>query len=676
MSTTSSTVVVESTGVESDGETTYYAVVATYTETVETVETTDAEVSASQSVTYSATTQKINYQDFVSGYTMPFDYLWVLLVLTEDKDFVMELADLVYDSEIEITIHDNLNVHTKVDTYDYTRREKVQTVNTTVEVQYERTSEDGNTYNSRVQYSRSNFDPVEYDTVCQTTVTTVTTTNTLDIALTKADVWIVDYEQDYTYSSFQKVSESTDTSSIDDVDYGSDYETIYTDRNGDAKQFAVEKAMQVSSERELADVSSDVVSVECHVWDGVFEISETITNTTEKSEYVKGADAEPQEKTDKNSDEPNFVTILLSNLRAKHTILDAPQWLFDLLEGNESTADTFVDLTKYLLYKATGKDYGVTEFDFDTLFYSGSLTSVGSDDYIVDTTKSSQDIVITDLDTLKQAFSWYSRDEVLQEYAYYFLECQEKYNVNAVFAAAVSITESSAGTNVAIGGNNMFSISNGGQGNWNSYSTMENSIEAFFSLISEEYFTNDQYTVDSIARGNPEGSHMYCVPPDDWIEDTCDYMTQMFNAAGINVTSFSGSDIVSIAKQCHDYLRTNGYRYSMAYNKSIPIDENSDKVVDCSSFVSWVLYEYGYTELAGAQQTTQTLYTLAVRKGWTIKSGSEAQAGDILLNPSSHTAIYAGNNQSYDCGSDTAIQSEIKSCNPASFQYSITVTKP
>ena len=27
--------------------------------------------------------------------------------------------------------------------------------------------------------------------------------------------------------------------------------------------------------------------------------------------------------------------------------------------------------------------------------------------------------------------------------------------------------------------------------------------------------TNNQNTVDSIARGNPEGSHMYCVPPDD-----------------------------------------------------------------------------------------------------------------------------------------------------------------
>mgnify|MGYP002545559507 FL=1 len=54
-------------------------------------------------------------------------------------------------------------------------------------------------------------------------------------------------------------------------------------------------------------------------------------------------------------------------------------------------------------------------------------------------------------------------DRVLQQYAYYFLECQEKYNVNAVFAAAVSITESSAGTNIAIGGNNMFSISSGGQ---------------------------------------------------------------------------------------------------------------------------------------------------------------------------------------------------------------------
>ena len=67
--------------------------------------------------------------------------------------------------------------------------------------------------------------------------------------------------------------------------------------------------------------------------------------------------------------------------------------------------------------------------------------TAGAGDYVVDTTQSPESIVITDIDTLRQAFSWYSSDQVLQQYAEYFLECQEKYHVNAIFAAAVSITE-------------------------------------------------------------------------------------------------------------------------------------------------------------------------------------------------------------------------------------------
>lgn len=51
--------------------------------------------------------------------------------------------------------------------------------------------------------------------------------------------------------------------------------------------------------------------------------------------------------------------------------------------------------------------------------------------------------------------------------------------------------------------------------------------------------------------------------------------------------------IVEKAKKCHDYLRNNGYKYAQA-GISIPIT-NSVKTVDCSSYVSWVLYEAGFT---------------------------------------------------------------------------------
>ena len=63
---------------------------------------------------------------------------------------------------------------------------------------------------------------------------------------------------------------------------------------------------------------------------------------------------------------------------------------------------------------------------------------------------------------------------------------------------------------------------------------MEASIESFFKLISGEYFSNGQYTVSQISDG---GNHSYCVPPEPWVTNTTNYMTQMFNAAGIDTSS-------------------------------------------------------------------------------------------------------------------------------------------
>ena len=56
---------------------------------------------------------------------MPFDYLWALMVITEDKDFVFGLADLVYNSDIVITINDNLTETTTTQEYTYQKQEVI-----------------------------------------------------------------------------------------------------------------------------------------------------------------------------------------------------------------------------------------------------------------------------------------------------------------------------------------------------------------------------------------------------------------------------------------------------------------------------------------------------------------------------------------------------------------------
>ena len=521
-----------------------------------------------------------------------------------------------------------------------------------------------------------------------TTKTVVTQTNTVTTALTRANVWIVDYKNEYTYVA-PTTTTATSVSTVDDQAYPdspSGTGDSYSCEHIEAKRQELEEEAEKKSEQYTPDQgtpatthhATSTVDATVKYYSKYVNIYDNITNTVESQKYIAGT-PDMKEKTDKKSEEPNFVTIFNKGKykNNKSRIKDASTWLFEIIESNDSISD-MLDLIKYLLYMATGIDYGVTEFDF-SIFYPGEMITVGEGDYIVDTTKSPSNIVITDLNKLKQAFSGYSNDRVLQQYAYYFLQCQEKYHVNAVFAAAVSISETSGGRagHAIDGKNNWFNISctcgNSSHGRFETYASVPESIERFYWQISQGgfYFTEGNYTVRTIGM-------IYCEDadaPGGWIENVLMYMTNMFNAAGIDVSQFigNGGDFLEVAKECHDYVREHNFVY---YNgNTIPIDENNYNGIDCSAYVTWVLYEYGYTDLAGWQQTTRTLLGLAQRKGWTVKSGSEAVAGDIMLNPNSHTSIYAGNGQFYDCGSTSLIQSEITTWNPG-YQYAITVTKP
>ena len=94
------------------------------------------------------------------------------------------------------------------------------------------------------------------------------------------------------------------------------------------------------------------------------------------------------------------------------------------------------------------------------------------------------------------------------------------------------------------------------------------------------------------------------------------------------------------------------------------------KTIDCSAFVSWVLYEYGYTEEFNHQHVTQTFYLTNWNEkyGWEeikVAAGedvtSKLQPGDILVrdpgNNKGHMNITATNNNgtilAYDCGASS-----------------------
>lgn len=223
----------------------YYAKVATWTEIFDKVESDDPEVETYQKITYNMTTTKINYEEFVSGYTMPFEYLWSFLSVGQEEEFVSELADLVYGSEIEITVHDNLTINTTVSTDTYTKLKKVITKDVRVSVRYE---DDVYTYDKNgiahkvyttggsANETGGPFEDVQkfnYKTVH----TVITKTNTLDIKLTKANVWIVEYTQEFT-RQIPKEKNTEDNLPQKDVPYSVTPESVDSnDSRGLAEKF-------------------------------------------------------------------------------------------------------------------------------------------------------------------------------------------------------------------------------------------------------------------------------------------------------------------------------------------------------------------------------------------------------------------------------------------------------
>ena len=100
--------------------------VATWEQIDTTVTSNDPGVEGQNTTQYEMTTTNINYGEMVESYTMPFDLLWALLVVGEDKNFIFELTDLIYNSDIQITIHDNLTENTDIDEWHYTEQTKAE----------------------------------------------------------------------------------------------------------------------------------------------------------------------------------------------------------------------------------------------------------------------------------------------------------------------------------------------------------------------------------------------------------------------------------------------------------------------------------------------------------------------------------------------------------------------
>ena len=200
-------------------------------------------------------------------------------------------------------------------------------------------------------------------------------------------------------------------------------------------------------------------------------------------------------------------------------------------------------------------------------------------------------------------------------------------------------------------------------------------FEADTELASWEEFIDDEYEFgeEIIVKGNYSSSKKNNTNPEQTTEDN-----ETVESVTIGSSTVTGdtAKLIDIAKQEWLKIVHGNFHYSKTHSDTIPLKPNS---VDCSSYVSDVLYYFGYTDFAGKQHRTKNFMATNWNKkyGWTeipIAGGEDATSllkpGDIFVRTNvsngkvgyGHVtfivAIENGKVYAYDCGSSSHWQTE------------------
>lgn len=188
-------------------------------------------------------------------------------------------------------------------------------------------------------------------------------------------------------------------------------------------------------------------------------------------------------------------------------------------------------------------------------------------------------LFITDVETLKKALAGYSKGDKLIAHAQELLDMQNKYQVNALFAAAVCIEETGGGYTgnainytgrvnpkngkvyTAVGSyqgemwNNWFNqkttstthygiIYNGeGENHYRIFPSVFDSIDAFGDNIANGsyYYKANLYTVDAIGHTYCPNNTAYPTQGDNWVNRVMAQIVKFYSVAGIDMSPYTNT---------------------------------------------------------------------------------------------------------------------------------------
>lgn len=315
-------------------------------------------------IQYSLSTVKVNYKNSISKYIMPFDYLWIFLVMGEDPEFVENLTNLALDSEITATLFDELTIiETNVDKRR-TEQSKTEVSETTTETHYGETDPD--TGEQEDQYTTTNtrdYTTNEVSTDIRNNTYVKTETNKVRYRLTYADVWCLIYKVE-AISADWHIEETQETiTTIPDEEW----QAVGGERHSNSHSYITNDEGDTTGESSTDRTEQDYrrtinQSTRTTIDQRAYEYNNGTIWTSEKT----SKDATLEEKRTRRFNNPTFVKYYLYSEVARSKISSIYSWLFEALEINSSVTSGMVDVTKYMLYKATERDFGVTSYDFSS----------------------------------------------------------------------------------------------------------------------------------------------------------------------------------------------------------------------------------------------------------------------------------------------------------------------
>lgn len=467
-------------------------------------------------VTISA--KSINYKKTVEKYSLPIEVSLSLCFVTQNPEYVYQfIEDHVLSGRIEITILDTQRVDTHESWYDWTVEESKSEEQRLSQTELKEGIEpESSSSTNTINYERQQYSKI------------VTTTTTSSAQITLVDTWMAK-------------TEATFTNTQGNVEYPLGQETVVKDVECPANIVEHESYVE-----DRGDSSFNVV-VYRNVTSSTFTDKESIVyNEWQRGTVTVDTDAMEEKASsilnqwNQRFSIPNAPNRVES---AGPAILTAEEMFLELL--NHEDTQKQLEIYKYLINKYKNDDYSIENLDI-SIYQDIELEVIQDvEDIIVETTRSLSELVLNqdEIQTAIEAcFDGEQKDNLLDNISVFY-EIQRDSKVNAIFAIAVAVQESNAGTNWALideSTNNWYSIQGTGSmfdyqdengTYWKTYSTPGAAIRDFARLISTSsyYFGGGNYTVRTIANS-------YCVPPEGWANGVIAIMKKMYNALGIDTS--------------------------------------------------------------------------------------------------------------------------------------------